>query len=285
MTRRALGKGLNALLSDFDQQSEEVREIDVDLIAPNPEQPRSDFAEDKIRELAESIKASGLVQPILIRSVAGGRYQIIAGERRWRAAKLIGLDKISAIVRNIDDSKLLEVALIENIQRQELNPIEEALAYKRLTAVLGLTQEEVAHKVGKDRSSVANYLRLLKLPDGIQARIGRNHLSMGHARALLGLDSVEEQEALTEEIIRKKLSVRETEQKVQRLASKTNRRSARLEIQADANIRSAEVKLKRHLETKVRIKLSSQGGKIELHFTSLDDLDRIYSKILTPSSN
>src|SRR5215831_18117959 len=165
MTRRALGRGLSALLSDSTAQGEEL--LEVDMIDPNPDQPRVNFNEDKLNELAQSIRSNGLVQPLLLRRITNGRYQIVAGERRWRAAQRAGLQRINAVIRSIPDSKLLELALIENIQREELNPIEEASAYQRLIHNLGLTQDEVAQQVGKDRSSIANYLRLLKLPEDI----------------------------------------------------------------------------------------------------------------------
>src|ERR1051326_5805990 len=188
MTRRALGRGLSALLSDSSSQGDELLEIDIDLIDPNPTQPRSRFSEAKLDELAQSIKANGLVQPIILRRAANGPYQIIAGERRWRASQRIGMERVSAVIRNIPDSKLLELALIENIQRQELNPIEEAQAYQRLIQGLGITQDDVAQRAGKERSSISNYLRFLRLPESIQQMLEDEQLSMGHARALLGLD-------------------------------------------------------------------------------------------------
>src|SRR5262245_43878928 len=189
MTRRALGRGLSALLSDSTpaqyeqpgQRGEDIHEVDIDLIDPNPDQPRSRFNEEKLEELAQSIRANGLVQPLLLRPGANGRYQIVAGERRWRAAERAGLRSVNAVVRSIPDSKLLELALIENIQREELNPIEEASAYQRLIHNLGLTQDEVAQQVGKDRSSIANYLRLLKLPEDVQRMLEDDVISMGHA--------------------------------------------------------------------------------------------------------
>src|SRR5262245_47820577 len=210
-TRRALGRGLSALLSDTTPQGEELLEIDIDLIDPNPDQPRTHFPEAKLDELAQSIRSNGIVQPILLRGVTNGRYQIIAGERRWRAAQRAGLHKVPAVIRNIADDKLLELALIENIQRQDLNPMEEAQAYQRLIHSLGLTQDEVAKQVGKDRTSISNYLRLLKLPADIQHMLEEDLISMGHARALLGFDSNEDQKSFAEDIIKRKLSVREVE--------------------------------------------------------------------------
>src|SRR5262245_15576831 len=222
MSRRALGRGLSALLSDSVSvvtQGEEMLDVDIDLIDPNPDQPRGRFNEDKLNELAQSIRANGLVQPLLLRRGVNGRYQIVAGERRWRAAQRAGLHTINAVIRSIPDSKLLELALIENIQREELNPIEEASAYQKLKQNLGMTDEEIAQQVGKDRSSINNYLRLLKLPEDVQRMLEDNLISMGHARALLGLDTKDQIRRLANEVAEKKLSVRQTEQAVKRAAS------------------------------------------------------------------
>ncbi len=286
MTRRALGRGLSALLSDDSTKSEakeELREIDIDLIDSNPEQPRTVFSEVKLEELAQSIRENGLVQPILIRRKGDGRYQLIAGERRWRAAQRVGLQRVSAIIRHIEDDKLLEIALIENIQRQELNPIEEAVAYQRLMDVLGHTQEEVAKRVGKDRSSVANYVRLLRLPLSVQKMLEEEQLSMGHARALLGLDQQEEQAKLAREVIERKLSVRETERAVQQKSLKLKEVAGSTHLRIDANIRAAELKLKRFLGTQVKISMGSKGGKIGIEFSSATELDRIYSILMKKS--
>lgn len=282
-TKRALGRGLSALLADSLAQGDELLEVDIDLIEPNPDQPRFHFNENKLEELAQSIKVNGLVQPILLRRISSGRYQIVAGERRWRAAQRAGLHKVNAVIRSIPDAKLLELALIENIQRQELNPIEEAQAYQRLIQNLGLTQDEVAQRVGKDRSSVANYLRLLKLPAKIQRMLEEDLLSMGHARALLGLESEQDQLRLAEEIISGKLSVRETEQAVKRATSSPSIRESSTQNSNDANIRAAELKLKRYLGTPVKIHLSQSGGKVEIEFGSMSELDRIYSIIMRKS--
>jgi len=283
MTRKALGRGLSALLADSLAQGDELLEVDIDLVEPNPDQPRLHFKEDKLEELAQSIRANGLVQPILLRRVSSGRYQIVAGERRWRAAQRAGLHKVNAVIRSIPDAKLLELALIENIQRQELNSIEEAQAYQRLIQNLGLTQDEVAQRVGKDRSSIANHLRLLKLPEEIQQMLIDEQLSMGHARALLGLESEEAQVKLAGEVITRKMSVRETEQAVKRLLAGSSIRESSTPNQNDANIRAAELKMKRHLGTQVRIHLGQNGGKIEVEFSSMTELDRIYSIIMRKS--
>jgi ParB family chromosome partitioning protein len=286
MTRRALGRGLSALLSDSISvvaPGEELQEVDIDLIDPNPDQPRLRFNEDKLNELAQSIRANGLVQPLLLRRSANGRYQIVAGERRWRAAQLADLPKVHAVVRNIPDSKLLELALIENIQREELNPIEEASAYQRLIHNLGLTQDEVAQQVGKDRSSIANYLRLLKLPEDVQRMLEDELISMGHARALLGLDTKDQIRRLADEVAEKKLSVRQTEQAVKRATSPQSPGERSTPSGNDANIRAAELKMKRFLGSQVRIHLGNNGGRIEIDFSSASELDRIYSIIMRKS--
>jgi ParB family transcriptional regulator, chromosome partitioning protein len=286
MTRRALGRGLSALLSDSAAQGEELLEIDIDLIDPNPDQPRARFNEDKLNELAQSIRSNGLVQPLLLRKVTNGRYQIVAGERRWRAAQRAGMHRINAVIRSIPDSKLLELALIENIQREELNPIEEASAYQRLIHNLGLTQDEVAQQVGKDRSSIANYLRLLKLPEDVQRMLEDELISMGHARALLGLDTKDQIRHLANQVIDKKLSVRQAEQAVQALkrdSSTSSPKESSTPSNNDANIRAAELKIKRFLGTQVRIHLGHNGGRIEIEFGSPSELDRIYSIIMRKS--
>ena len=281
MTRKALGRGISALIANTPMQGDELLDVDLDLIESNPDQPRSVFAEEKLEELAQSIKVNGLVQPILLRRLGNGRYQIVAGERRWRASQRAGLPRVKAIVREVADSQLLEIALVENIQRQELNPIEEAQAYYRLINNLGITQEEVAQRVGKDRSSVANYLRLLKLPERVQKMLEGDEITMGHARALLGLDLAESQVKLAEEIAKRKLSVRETERAVQSKESSNSDKVISTQIPNDANIRAAEMKLKRHLGTQVRVLMKASGGKIEIEFASMGELDRIYSLILT----
>lgn len=281
MTRKALGRGLSALLSDSLPQGDELLEVDIDLIEPNPDQPRLSFDEKGIEELAQSIRTNGLVQPILLRRASTGRYQIVAGERRWRAAQRAGLHKVNAVIREIPDSKLLELALIENIQRQELNPIEEAQAYQKLIRDLGLTQDEVAHRVGKDRSSIANTLRLLKLPAAIQKMVENGELTMGHARALLSLESADDQLKLAREIVGRNLTVRETEQAVRNTGATGRRiRESSTPGGNDANIRAAELKLKRYLGTQVKIQLGQNGGRIEVEFGSMSELDRIYSIIM-----
>ena len=284
MTRKALGRGLSALLADpmgaTEAPEEELLEVDIDLIDANPDQPRLNFSETKLEELAQSIKVNGLVQPILLRRIGLGRYQIVAGERRWRASQRAGLRKVKAVIRNIPDAKLLELALIENIQRQELNPVEEAQAYQRLIQTLNLTQDEVAKQVGKDRSSVTNILRLLKLPAAIQKMLEEELISMGHARALLGLETETEQLKLAQSIVNGRLSVREVEKTVKQLTQREAPKANSTPAQNDANIRAAELKMKRFLGTQVRINCGQSRGKIEIEFSSMGELDRLYSLIM-----
>ncbi|MFL6207739.1 MAG: ParB/RepB/Spo0J family partition protein [Pyrinomonadaceae bacterium] len=290
MTRRALGRGLSALLSDKPTTvNEEFTEIDIDLIEPNHLQPRTRFDEAQMEELAQSIKINGVVQPILARRVKGGHYQIVAGERRWRAAQRAGIQRIPAVVREIPDEKMLELALIENIQRQELNAIEEAYAYKRLIETLGLTQEAVAQRVGRDRTFITNYLRLLRLPDDIQKLVEDNTISMGHARALLGVDDQDIQRKVARNIVDHVLSVRETERAVKRIVEGASVVATIVQPlrQDDANIRAAEDRLRRRLGTQVRVMRNSKGngGKIELHYYNDDDLNRLYELLISIQNN
>ncbi len=255
-------------------------EVDIDLIDVNASQPRTRFDEKKLEELAESIRQNGIVQPILLRR-RGARYQIVAGERRWRAAQKAGLQRLPAVIREIADEKLLELALIENIQRQELNAIEEAHAYKRLIETLGLTQETVAQRVGRDRSFVTNYLRLLRLPEDLQELVEQEKLSTGHARALLGIDNPEAQRNLARNVMERSLSVRETERAVKRLVDSVNETKPSFFKplkRDDANLRAAETKLRRHLGTQVHVlpNQNGTGGKIEVEYYDDQDLNRVY---------
>jgi ParB family chromosome partitioning protein len=285
MSRKVLGRGLNALLGDefTKKNQEQLIEIDLDLIEPNTKQPRTRFADEKLDELAQSILVNGIVQPILVRR-RGARYQLIAGERRWRASQRAGLQRIPAIIREVADEKLLELALIENIQRQELNPIEEARAYKNLIETIGLTQEMVAERVGKNRTVVTTCLRLLKLPKDIQQLVEEEKISAGHARALLMSSDTDSQRRLANKIIEMSLSVRETEKAVKRIGkndSQSNDKTS-LNPKKDANINAAETKLKRYLGTQLQILPDGKGtgGKIEIEYYSDSDLDRIYRLIL-----
>jgi ParB family transcriptional regulator, chromosome partitioning protein len=287
MTRKVLGRGLGALLSaeGTATATEDAGEIPIDLIDPSPLQPRSVFDDAKLDELARSINANGVVQPLLLRR-RGDRFELIAGERRWRAAQLAGLSKVPAVVRNVSDDKVLELALIENIQREDLNPIEEARAYKKLIDTIGLTQETVAERVGRDRSYVTNYLRLLRLPEDLQELLQTGRLSTGHARAILGTDQVDVQRRLARKVIEQDLSVRATERLVRQILepSKRGKRSVGRSEEGDANVRAAETKLRRQFGTQVRIVLArgTQPGRIELEFYNSRDLDRLYSLLTTP---
>ena len=289
MTRKALGRGLGALLSaeGVSIATEDSSEVPIDLIDPSALQPRTVFDDAKLDELARSISANGVVQPILLRR-KGSRFELIAGERRWRAAQRAGLTKVPAVLRNFSDDKVLEIAIIENIQREDLNPIEEARAYKKLIDTLGLTQEMVADRVGRDRSYITNYLRLLRLPEDLQELLQVSRLSTGHARTLLGVEDVDAQRRIARKIIDQDLSVRATERLV-RLMSQAGRRSAKTSRKAqpaDANVRAAESKLRRHFGTQVRI-VESKGvdsGKIELEFYNQADLDRLYSLLMQTSA-
>jgi len=249
-------------------------------------QPRTRFDETQLEELAQSIKTNGVVQPILVRKTDGGRYQIVAGERRWRAAQRAGLQRIPSVIRDVPDDKMLELALIENIQRQELNAIEEAYAYKRLIETFNLTQETVAQRVGRDRTFVTNYLRLLRLPEDIQLLVEENKLSMGHARALLGIDDANKQREIARGIIDRNLSVRDTERTVKRVVaggdSNPTPAPTPSERTSDANTRAAESKLRRRLGTQVHIlpNQSGEGGKIEVQYYNEADLQRVYEMIM-----
>jgi ParB family transcriptional regulator, chromosome partitioning protein len=289
MTRKALGRGLGALLSAEGTATayEETNEISIELIDPSALQPRSVFDEAKLNELAKSISANGVVQPVLLRR-KGGRFELIAGERRWRGAQLAGLTTIPAVIRNVADDKVLEIALIENIQREDLNPIEEATAYKKLIETLGLTQESVSERVGRDRSYVTNYLRLLKLPDDIQELLQQGRISTGHARTLLGVDQPDIQRRIARRVIDQGLSVRATEQLVRLAGMRGGQPAAKVapkSQESDPNIRAAESKLRRRFGTKVRIVPVSgaSSGRIELEFYNESDLDRIYSLLTQPS--
>src|SRR5882724_441785 len=288
MTRKALGRGLGALLSAERPSSfgDEQNEIELDLIDASPLQPRTYLEQTSLDQLAQSIETHGVVQPIVLRR-KNGRYELVAGERRWRAAKIAGLERIPAVVRDVQDKDLLELALIENIQREDLNPIEEAQAYKKLIEAVGLTQESLAERVGRDRSYITNYLRLLRLPEDLQRLVAEGRLSTGHARTLLGLDHVDEQRRLARRIIERGLSVRETEALVRRLTQgATKERASKKRVDDnDANVRAAEAKLRRRYATQVRIIGSGGGGgKIEIAFYSPADLERVFDLMMSRNS-
>jgi len=257
-------------------------EIDLDLIEPNNFQPRTSFDEERLEQLAQSIRANGIIQPLLVRRLSSDRYQLVAGERRWRAAQRAGLHRVPCVVKEIPEDKMLELALIENIQRQELNAIEEAQAYKRLIETLGLTQEMVAQRVGRDRTFITNYLRLLRLPEDIQRMVEAEQLTMGHARALLGVDEPEIQRKLAKEVREKGLSVRQTERAIKRIVEGEETETVTT-IKEDPNFKAAEDKLRRKLSSKVHILVNqkSSGGKIEIEFFDNNDLNRIYEIIMS----
>src|SRR4051812_1738059 len=283
MTRKALGRGLSALLSADSAPTvqEESSEISIDLIDPSPVQPRSYFDERALQELAMSIRENGVVQPVLVRP-QGPRYELVAGERRWRAAQVAGLQKIPVIIRDIASDKVLELALIENIQREDLNAIEEARAYKNLLETVGLTQESLAQRVGRDRSYITNYIRLLRLPEDLQQLVQEGKLSAGHARTLLGVDDMAIQRRVARRILDKGLSVRETERQIQQLANRGDRTAAKARPAMDPNLKAAESKLRRRLGTRINIlpSASRAGGKIEIEYYSDRDLDRFYSLLM-----
>ena len=284
MARKALGRGISALLGEEKvvESTRDFLEIDIESIAPNDNQPRETFPETELDELAQSIRVNGVVQPVIVRP-RNGSYQLVAGERRWRAAQMAELRKIPAIIREIDDDKMLEIALIENIQRQELNPVEESRAYKKLMGDFGLTQKELAKRVGKTRTFIANYLRLLSLPKSILKHVSQGALSVGHAKAILSLDSKPQQKTLANRILLKGLSVREAEAAAKRLQVKASNKSvSNNHSKEDPNIRKAESKLRRRLGTQVRILPAKAGtsGKIEIEYYGAKDLDRLYNLLL-----
>jgi ParB family chromosome partitioning protein len=254
-------------------------EVDIDLLAPNPYQPRTSMDEDRLDELARSVRANGVIQPILVRRLEGGRFEIVAGERRWRAAQRAGLLKVPVVVRDVPESRLLEYALVENLVREGLNPIEEAEAYRRLAEEFGLRQDDIAAAVGKDRSSVANCLRLLKLPEEVRAAVAAGALTMGHARALLSLEDEAAERRTGREVVARDLSVRATEQLVKRLmAGPASTRVGSPE--RDVHTRAAEDRLRLALGTRVRIVRARRGGRIEVAFSSEEELNRLYDQLV-----
>ncbi len=287
--RRALGRGLSALIPQkpavVPEQPEQVKtadgvlEIPIDTIDPNPIQPRSVFHAAGLQELAQSIQASGVIQPLIVRR-KGSRYQLVAGERRWRAARLAGLDTVPVITREIPDDHLLEITLVENLQREDLNPIEVAHAFERLSRELGLSHEEIGRRTGKDRASITNMLRLLRLPPDVQQLVAERRLSMGHARAILGLPAEDLQRQVAQKSSSQGLSVRQVERLVQRMTETREPKSAD-QVAIDPNVKAALEELQRVLGTRVRIVPRSEDrGRIEIEYYSSEDLDRIYSLIV-----
>jgi ParB family chromosome partitioning protein len=286
--RPALGKGLSALIPEVPAAAarQNPLEVDIDLLSPNEQQPRVQMDDAKLQELADSIRANGIIQPIVVRR-AGHAFRIIAGERRWRAAQRAGLLKVPVVIRDVAEdakNKLLELALVENIQRENLNPVDEALAYQRLAEDHGLTQDQIATAVGKDRSSVANFMRLLKLPDEVRNDLSAGSMSMGHARALLGLTDAAAQRQAAREVVSRGLSVRDTEALVKKMASPKGGRkegvpAASAPAARDVHTRAAEDRLRFALGAKVRIVRRGDGGSIEIDFGSETELQRLYEML------
>jgi len=275
--RPALGRGLTSLMSQHSQDEAASREIPVGSIVPNRHQPRMKFDEAALDSLASSLKQHGMVQPIVVRKV-GERFEIIAGERRWRAAKKIGFPTVPVVVKEIPDDRLLEFAIVENIQRQELNPIEEAKAYFQLGELLRLTQEQVADRVGKSRPQVANTLRLLRLPSDLQGLVAAEQLSAGHAKVLLGLDDHQQQRALAHESIEKQLSVRALENRIKHLVTAKTTKAKKKHPQ-EVFIKHAAEELTQTWATKVEIKSKGKGGSLVFHFADEAELDRLFENL------
>jgi len=287
--KRALGKGLSSLLPTLGTRSEvmsnSLLECAIDDIIPNQNQPRKLFNKTSIDELAASIEEKGILQPLIVRKIGGGKYELIAGERRWRASKQIHLETVPVIIKDVENDEVLEIALIENIQREDLNPIEEALAYKELLSTYQHTQDELAKRLGKDRSSIANTLRLLKLPEQIRAFLITGKLTMGHARALLGIENKKLQKKLADEIIDNDLSVREVENWIRKLRedveeeADTRSSSAGATVQQARPFKGLEQELRQILKTHVQIKGTAKNGKLVIHFHSSAELDNLYNRL------
>jgi ParB family transcriptional regulator, chromosome partitioning protein len=285
MAKTALGKGLGALIGtrppvrreDVDLPGEQIRQVQLSTIVPSPLQPRKNFEAEALQELVESIRQHGIIQPLIVRRV-DGRHELIAGERRWRAAQEIGLGEVPVIVRTANDLEVLELSLIENLQRTDLNAIEEAQGYERLAKEFGMKQEEIAQKVGRSRAAVANAMRLLDLHPQIQTWVAQDLVSVGHAKVLLGVKSSEEQLKLTETILRRNYSVRQTERLVSRHVGgwRKRRRTAQIPV-TSATIADLQDKLRQHLGTNVSIQHGPKRGRIQIEYYGDDDLQRILS--------
>ena len=279
--RPALGKGLSALIPDAPEPRISPVELDVDRLSPNELQPRGVMDPSALEDLSRSIVANGIIQPIVVRKT-GDRFQIIAGERRWRAAKMAGLLRVPVFVREVaagDEQSLLEMALVENIQRENLNPVEEALAYRRLADDFKMTQEAIANAVGKDRATVANMMRLLRLPEEVRAELASGRLSTGHARALLALTNEADQRSAARDVIARNLTVRETESLVKKIGEQTSIPEPSASKPVDVHTRAAEDRLRLALGTRVRIVRHGPRGRIEIDFGSEDELIRLYEQL------
>ena len=285
---RGLGKGLGALIPELEEeQNQEAQQfVEINSIVPNPYQPRKEFSDEKLNELAESIRLHGVIQPLLVREHQG-KYQLIAGERRLRASKIVGLTEVPIVIREMTDQTMMEVALIENLQREDLNVIEEAEAYRRLMEEFSLTQEEISKRVGRSRPAIANTLRLLNLPSIVQSELAKGTLTMGHARPLLSINSTEEQIRVWQTIQNEQLSVRQTEELIKQLTNPDNvsRETKKPNLKngvkpnRDPNLLELEEELQLSLGTKVTIKPSGSGGKIEINYYSNEDFERICEKL------
>jgi ParB family chromosome partitioning protein len=284
MKKKALGRGLSALLSDTPETekleeaplpSSNLNELPIAEIEVNPFQPRQDFDQEALRELAESIKVHGIIQPVTVRKLARNQYQLISGERRYQAARLAGLKTIPVYVRSADDQQMLEMSLIENIQRENLNPVEIALSYQRLLTECNLKQDELGDRVGKNRTTVTNYLRLLKLPPDIQIALRDNKLSMGHARAIISVENPEIQLLIFKRTIREELSVRQVEDLVRSMTKSSKEKPSPGNPAASKEIVQLQGKLSSHFGTKVSVKSDGRKGEIKIPFLSIEDLNRI----------
>lgn len=285
--RPALGRGLDALLAPPKPVAVDgppkgsLRQVPIEQIVPNPFQPRSIFDPEKIKDLAESIRQKGILQPVLLRSRTGGGFELVAGERRWRAAQEAGLREIPAVLRELDDREMLEAAVIENVQRDDLNPVEEARSYQRLTTEFGLTQDDLARSIGRSRVAITNALRLLKLPSDVIRMLEHQEISAGHGRALLGLEAPAAQLTLAREAVRKSLSVREVEARVRRLQKTRPTGQPKAELTSlAADAAEWQERLSSHLGMKVRLlPRNASSGRVELFYQSLDEFQSLCSKI------
>jgi len=279
LSKRGLGRGLEALIPMEQKSEENVQEIDIKKIVANDKQPRKDFDEQKLGELADSMKQHGVLQPVILRK-KGNIYEMVAGERRLRAATKAGIQKIPAIIKELSDTEVMEIALIENLQREDLNPIEEALAYRSLMSDFGLTQEELSKRVGKSRSLIANTVRLLNLDKEIQDLVAQDELTAGHARALLSIQNKKERLNLAKKISAGDLSVRQTEQMVKKISDERKQSKTQKSKEINPVMLDITEKLQRTLGTRVRIKGNEKRGKIEIEFYSGDELERILETIV-----
>ncbi|HOA83643.1 MAG TPA: ParB/RepB/Spo0J family partition protein [Thermodesulfovibrio thiophilus] len=274
--KKALGKGLDALIP---KKEDTLIEIEIERILPGTSQPRTGFNEGSLKELAQSIKEKGIIQPIVVSRVGDGTFRIIAGERRWKAAKIAGLEKIPAVIKDVSPREAVEIALIENIQREDLDPVETASAFERLLREFDITQEELSKRVGKDRATIANYLRILKLPEEAREYLKNGSLTVGHAKAILSIENPQRQLEVAKVVIKKSLSVRQTEELVKRM-NKPQAVKANTEI---PEIKDLEDKLISELGAKVKILHKGKKGKLEIFYNSLDELDGILQRIFKKS--